>query len=181
VLGIDDGPFEKFTRGADAPLVGVMMEGPDLVEAVAVTRFRVDGEGVTPFLCAWIDGLRFRPALQAVLFGGITLAGLSLLEPEVLALHLRVPVLVLNRRPPRDDGLREALRAAGLTDRIALLERAPAGFAHGDLHLSVSGASREEALLLLERTRRKSSLPEPLRVAHLIARAIATGQSRGRP
>ena len=35
VLGVDDGPFEKFSPGAEAPLVGVMMEGADLVEAVA--------------------------------------------------------------------------------------------------------------------------------------------------
>lgn len=180
VLGIDDGPFEKFAPGAEAPLVGVMMEGADQVEAVALTRFPVDGDGVTAFLADWIEALRFRPALQAVVFGGITLAGLALLDPEALALRLAVPVLVLNRRAPRDAGLRRALRAAGLEARVAQLERAPAAFPLGPLHVSVSGASREEAALLLERTRRKSPLPEPLRVAHLIARAIATGQSRGR-
>ena len=180
VLGVDDGPFEKFVPGADAPLVGVMMEGADLVEAVAVTRFPVDGADATAFLGDWIESLRFRPALHAVLFGGITLAGLALLEPEALALRLGVPVLVLNRKPPRDDGVREALRAAGLADRIALLERAPAAFAHDGLHLSVSGASREEAIALLASTRRKAALPEPLRIAHLIARALATGESRGR-
>lgn len=180
VLGVDDGPFEKFAPGAEAPLVGVMMEGADLVEAVALTRFPVDGEGATSFLADWIESLRFRPALHAVFFGGITLAGLALLEPEALALRLGIPVLVLNRKPPRDEGLRDALRAAGLVDRIALLERAPVAFAHGDLHLSVSGASREEALALLACTRRKAVLPEPLRIAHLVARAVATGESRGR-
>jgi hypothetical protein len=180
VLGIDDGPFEKFAPGAEAPLVGVMMEGADLVEAVALTRFPVDGANVTAFLGDWIESLRFRPALHAIVFGGITLAGLALLEPEALALRLGIPVLVLNRKPPRDEGLREALRAAGLADRIALLERAPAAFAHGDLHLAVSGASREEAVALLACTRRKSNLPEALRVAHLVARAVASGESRGR-
>lgn len=180
VLGIDDGPFEKFAPEAFAPLCGVMMEGADLVEAVALTRFPVDGEAATAFLANWIESLRFRPALHAVFFGGITLAGLALLEPEALALRLGIPVLVLNRKPPRDEGLRDALRAAGLVDRIALLERAPVAFAHGDLHLSVSGASREEALALLACTRRKAALPEPLRIAHLVARAVATGESRGR-
>ena len=41
-------------------------------------------------------------------------------------------------------------------------------------------ASREEALALLACTRRKAVLPEPLRIAHLVARAVATGESRGR-
>jgi endonuclease V-like protein UPF0215 family len=180
VLGVDDGPFEKFAPGAVAPLVGVMMEGADLVEAVALTRFPVDGADATGFLADWIESLRFRPALHAVMFGGITVAGLALLDPETLALRLHIPVLVLNRKPPRDEGLRQALRAAGLEDRIALLERAPAAFAHGDLYLSVSGASRAEAVALLACTRRKAALPEPLRIAHLMARAVATGESRGR-
>jgi endonuclease V-like protein UPF0215 family len=181
VLGIDDGPFEKFVPGVEAPLVGVMMEGPDLVEAVALTRFPVDGDGVTDFLGTWIESLRFRPALQAVVFGGITLAGLALLDPEALALRLALPVLVVNRKPPQDAGLRDALRAAGLETRLPQVDRAPAAFPVGELHVSVSGASRQEAALLLERTRGKSALPEPLRLAHLIARALATGESRGRP
>ena len=180
MLGVDDGPFEKFAPGAHAPIVGVMMEGADLVEGIAQTRFPVDGDSVTDFLADWIGSLRFRPALHAVVFGGITLAGLAVLEPEALALRLGLPVLVLNRKPPHDDGLREALRAAGLADRIALLERAPAAFALDDVHVSISGVSRQEARALLERTRRKGSLPEPLRIAHLIARAVATGESRGR-
>ena len=180
MLGIDDGPFEKFVPGARAPIVGVTMEGSDLVEAVALTHFPVDGEGVTAFLGDWIESLRVRPALHAVFFGGITLAGLALLEPEALSLRLGLPVLVLNRRPPRDDALREALFAAGLAPRVALLERAPVPVPFEDLHVGISGLGREEAFALLARTRRKGSLPEAVRVAHLIARALATGESRGR-
>ena len=71
VLGIDDGPFVKHVSET-ALIVGVMMEGADLVEAVALGEFPVDGEEVTAFLGSWIDGLRFRPALQCVLLGGIT-------------------------------------------------------------------------------------------------------------
>src|SRR4030095_16613201 len=61
VLGIDDGPFEVRT-GGDTPIVGVMTEGPDVVEAVAVTRFPVDGDAATDFLAAWVTGLRLHPA-----------------------------------------------------------------------------------------------------------------------
>jgi endonuclease V-like protein UPF0215 family len=65
VLGIDDGPFEKRQR-APVPIVGVMMEGADLVEAVAVTEFPVDGAGATEFLIDWIRGLRLHPTLQGI-------------------------------------------------------------------------------------------------------------------
>jgi len=46
--------------------------------------------------------------------------------------------------------------------------------------LSVIRRGVGRAALLLARTRGKSALPEALRLAHLIARAIATGESRGR-
>ena len=55
VLGIDDGPFDKRT-GGNVPVVGVMTEGHDLVEAVALTEFPMDGDGPAEFLVALSDG-----------------------------------------------------------------------------------------------------------------------------
>ena len=181
-MGIDDGPFDKHTSRT-TPIVGVMMEGADLVEAVAISEFPVDGEGVTDFLASWIEGLRFRPALQGVLFGGITIAGLAVVEIDVLATRLGVPVLAVNRRDPTDHRLGKALEAAGLEARLALVERSPRSFplAGTPLHAAQAGSSREDAERLVAATRRKSELPEPLRLAHLIARALVTKESRRRP
>jgi endonuclease V-like protein UPF0215 family len=182
LLGVDDGPFEKYAEEETAPIVGVMMEGADLVEAVAVTRFRVDGDGVSEFLSDWIEGLRFRPALQGVIFGGITIAGLAVLDPEALAARLGLPILIVNRQAPSDAPLRRALHGAGHPERIRLLERAPRPFAiEGGLHLTVAGTEPAHAVALVGRALRKSDLPEPLRLAHLFARALVTGESRGRP
>jgi endonuclease V-like protein UPF0215 family len=182
LLGVDDGPFEKYAEGGTTPIVGVMMEGADLVEAVAVTRFRVDGDDVSDFLADWIAGLRFRPALQGVIFGGITIAGLGVLDPEALTSRLGLPILVVNRRAPGNDPLREALRRAGHPERIPVLERAPRAFPiEGGLHVAVAGADRRHASDLVRSCLRKSDLPEPLRLAHLFARALVTGESRGRP
>jgi endonuclease V-like protein UPF0215 family len=181
VLGVDDGPFEKL-RGGRAPVVGVMMEGPDLVEAVAVTGFDVDGADATAFLGGWIGELRCRPAVQGVLLGGITIAGLGVIDTERLAAELGLPVVVVNRRDPSRTRLAAALTAADLADRVAIVERAPrASRLDGGVFVAAAGASAERAAALVHATRAKSDLPEPLRLAHLIARAIATGQSRGRP
>jgi endonuclease V-like protein UPF0215 family len=180
VLGIDDGPFEKRVTPL-VDVVGVMMEGADLVEAVATTRFPQDGAESAGFLAAWVSGLRCRPALQGVILGGITIAGLGLVDVRALARGLGLPVLVVNRREPTDARLAAALRTAGLGERVALLRAAPPSFRVGRLHVSAAGIEREPAERLVRETRRKSELPEPLRLAHLIARAIATGESRGRP
>ncbi len=108
VLGVDDGPFDKGVSRT-VPLVGVTMEGPDLVEAVSVTEFPVDGEDVTDFLAGWIEPLRVKPALQAILFGGITIAGLAVIDVHALSTQLGLPVVIVNRRVPSDRRLTEAL------------------------------------------------------------------------
>src|SRR5262245_10792083 len=124
VLGIDDGPFEKYRPDARTPIVAVMMEGHDLVEAVAITELPVDGAGITGFLADWIRARRFAPALDGILFGGITLAGLAVLDPASLAHALGAPVVVVNRKERTDAPLRAALAKAGFADRVALLESA---------------------------------------------------------
>lgn len=180
LLGIDDGPFDKH-RDLEAPVVGVVMEGADLVEGVALTRFGVDGDDATGFLAAWITGLRFHAGLQGIVLGGITLAGLGVVDVAELAARTEKPVLVVNRRDPRDHRLAGALRAAGLEARLELVARTPEAVTlRRGLHLACAGATPERARALLQAATGKAELPEPLRLAHLIARAVATGQSRGR-
>jgi len=95
---------------------------------------------------------------------------------------LNLPVLVINRREPSNERLREALQRAGFAERIALLDRAPEPFPVAvRLHAAVAGADAERARQLVRGSVRKSDLPEPLRLAHLIARAMVMGESRGRP
>jgi hypothetical protein len=117
-----------------------------------------------------------------VLFGGITLAGLAVLDPNALAIELGAPVVVVNRKLRSDGPLRGALASAGFSERAALLEGAPQPFAlPGGLHACIAGGSPELAAALVARTRAKSDLPEPLRLAHLFAHALVRGESRGRP
>ncbi len=180
LLGIDDGAFEKYQRAA-VPIVGVFMEGCDLVEGVATTRFPVDGADATAFLADWICGLRFHRALQGIVVGGITIAGLGVLDIRRLHSATEVPVLVVNRKRPTDDAVVGALRSAGLEERIATVENSPRAFDCGNrLFAACAGCSPEESRALLAATLGKARLPEPLRLAHLIARAMATGESRGR-
>jgi len=180
VLGIDDGPF-VVGDSVDTPIVGVMTEGATLVESVAVTRFPIDGPEVSAFLAEWITGLRLHPALQAIVLGGVTVAGLAVIDLPALAAAIGLPVIAVSRRNPRDHRVADALRAAGLTDRLAILERTPAAVPspHG-LHLGCAGAAPDVAAALVAACLGKAAVPEPLRLAHLIARAIVRGESRGR-
>jgi len=181
VLGIDDGPFEKGVSST-TPIVGVMTEGARLVEAVAVTTFPVDGNDVTSFLAEWIQNLRFGPALQAVIFGGVTIAGLGVVDIVDLAERLGIPAMVVNRRDRTNHRLRHAFEAAGLSARLQIVEGMPPIFQVTEgLFAASAGIDQEAATRLIKSTLAKSELPEPLRIAHLIARALVRGESRGRP
>ena len=80
---------------------------------------------VITFLTRWIESMRVKPALHAVLFGGVTIAGLAIIDIEALSTRLGVPVVVVNRREPSNGRLIEALETAGLAERRAILERLP--------------------------------------------------------
>ena len=180
VLGIDDAPFEK-GQSAPVPIVAVMMEGCDLVESVAITHFSVDGADATGFLARWVEGLRSRASLQAIVLGGITIAGLGVVDVPALASRLGTPVLVVTRREPSDDLLCEALRAAGVPERIQVVRRSPRALPLAEgVFLASAGIDAGGATAIARGTLRKAQLPEPLRIAHLIGSALVNGESRGR-
>jgi uncharacterized protein len=180
LLGVDDAPFDKLQPGP-VPIVAVAMEGHDVIESVAVGEFPVDGEGATEYLAGWIGGFRGRKGLQGVALGGITIAGLGIVDVGGLAERLGIPILVVTRHNPASSDLADALRAAGLAHRLGLLGRVPRAYGIGEgLYLAHAGATRVEAEQLVMATLAKARLPEPLRVAHLIGQAIVLGESRGR-
>jgi uncharacterized protein len=188
-LGVDDAPFDKRQVGA-VPIIGVAMEGNEVIESIALGEFPVDGDGATDYLATWIAGLRARPMLQAVILGGITVAGLGIIDVTALAERLGLAVLVVTRHNPARSELADALKAAGLSERLALLERIPRAYGFGEepapshrargLYLAHAGVPRVEAERLLAATLGKARLPEPLRVAHLIGQAMVLRESRGR-
>jgi uncharacterized protein len=180
MLGVDDAPFDKLQSGP-VPIVAVAMEGHDVIESVALGEFPVDGEGATEYLATWIGGLRGRKGLQGVTLGGITIAGLGIVDVGGLADRLGLPILVVTRHNPASSDLADALRAAGLTHRLEVLGRVPRAYGIGEgLYLAHAGTSRVEAEQLVIATLAKARLPEPLRVAHLIGQALVMGESRGR-
>jgi Uncharacterized conserved protein len=119
--------------------------------------------------------------LQAVILGGITIAGLGVVDVTELSDRLALPVLVVTRHNPISSDLADALRAAGRAHRLAVVDRTPRAYGVGTgLYLAHAGATRVEAEQLVLATIGKARVPEPLRVAHLIGQAIVLRQSRGR-
>jgi len=180
VIGFDDAPFARDHRG-DVPIVGAVYAGTRL-EGVLVGRARRDGANATRAIAWLVQGSRFARQLQLVLLQGIALAGFNVVDIERLHRLLGVPVLVVVRRRPRLERVRAALLArvpAGERKWRLIARLGPVEPIAG-VYVQRVGIAAEDAERVLRRLAIHSTVPEPLRTAHLVAGAIVTGESRGR-
>ena len=180
VIGVDDAPFEREHRGR-VLVVAVAFSGPRL-EGVLSTHVRRDGADATRALAERIGTSRFAAHTRLVMLQGIALAGFNVVDIHALHEALGIPVLVMARRRPRLDALRAALldHVRGGARKWALIEKAGSMEAAAGVMVQRAGLSLAEAAAVVERFAVNGRVPEPLRVAHLVAGGVTTGQSRGR-
>jgi hypothetical protein len=180
VIGFDDGPFERTHRG-DVLVVGAVFAGARL-DGVLSGKLRRDGVNATRVIGAMVRGCRFFPQLHAVLLQGITFAGFNVVDLPRLHAELGLPVLVVSRRRPDLAAMRRALldHVPGGARKWRLIEAAGPMEPIGRLHVQRAGLSPGEAAALVDGLCVTSLVPEPLRVAHLIAGGVTSGESSGR-
>lgn len=180
VVGFDDAPFERDHRG-DVRVVGAVFAGTRL-DGVLSTRVRRDGANATIRLAACITGSRYFAQLQAVLLQGIAFAGFNVVDLQALHRDTGLPVLVVARRRPGLASIRRALfgHVPGGPRKWRLIEAAGPMEALAGVYVQRCGIGMHDARRLITGFQHNGLLPEPLRVAHLIAGGVTTGESRHR-
>lgn len=152
------------------------------MEGCVSTRISQDGWNATEKLAKLISSSRFKPQLHAILLKGITLGGFNLVDIQALHEKTQLPVLVVMRKPPDYHRIYQALTHLSLPKkRWKIIQKAGEPFQEGRVYLQTSGLSKEDARELLQQTTARGNIPEALRVAHIIARGLVLGESRGRP
>ncbi len=181
VVGFDDAPFARSHRG-DVLVVGAVFAGERL-DGVVSTRVRRDGVNSTQRLVDCITGSKYFDQLQAILLQGINFAGFNVVDLNEVHRATGLPVLVIARRPPDLHAIRKALlqRVPGGAKKWRLIETAGPMEPLAGLYVQRCGITPESAAKLLIRQQQNGLLPEPLRVAHMIAGGVTIGESRHRP
>jgi len=181
VIGVDDAPFAREHRG-DVLVVATAYSGLRL-EGVLSTKVRRDGRNSTSALASMIVSSRFARHTQAVLLQGIALAGFNVVDIHALHALIRIPVLVVARKLPNREAIREALleHVPGGARKWALIERAGLMEPVAGVFVQRAGISLGDAADLVTRFAAHGNIPEPLRTAHFIAGGVTTGESSGRP
>ena len=179
VLGIDDGPFGKNQK--KVPVFGVVFRGNSFLDSVLSATIDKDGLDSTDKLLEMINNSRQKSQLRAIMLDGISLGGFNIIDIEKLSRKTDMPVIVVIRRMPNLAKMKTALKKfEDFNKRISLLENAGEVFDSGKIFFQCFGIAAEKAREIIKKSTKIGNMPEPIRVAHIIASGVVLGDSHGR-
>ncbi|HTT34586.1 MAG TPA: DUF99 family protein [Thermoplasmata archaeon] len=182
VVAVDDGAFRR--TDARAPIAAVVCAGAERVVGVSIGSVAVDGDDATGRIAALVRAAPDRVGLRAVLVDGIAMGGFNVLDLDRLHDAVGLPVVSVTRRRPDAAKIAAAIRTYFPRDAARRLARLrahrlfPVPTAARPILAAVVGASRTDAIRLVARLTVQGHWPEPLRLAHLVARAVGLRDAR---
>ena len=179
ILGIDDGKFVPHSR-TQVLVVGVVFRAGFWLEGVMSTSVAVDGFDVTAKIISMITGSPHYKQLRVIMVNGITFGGFNVLDIKALHEQTGLPVLAVTSKKPNLAKVHSALRNLSDSEkRWNLVLNAGEIFSVATrggkqrVYIEVAGLAKDTAVEILRLTATVSKIPEPLRVAHLVASGIS--------
>ncbi|MEM3402024.1 MAG: DUF99 family protein [Candidatus Hadarchaeales archaeon] len=185
ILGVDDGSFAPHIR--TVPLVATVFRGGKWFDGVMKTDIAKDGEDVTEKLIAMVRKSRHLGQLRVIMTDGITFGGFNVLDARRVFRELGLPVIAVSRRRPNMVEIKRAIKhLPGWKKRWEILRKTGKIYSvktmhrGGEIFIQPIGIKIGDARRIVEMSSIRSLIPEPIRAAHMIATAIAMGESHGR-
>jgi uncharacterized protein len=175
-IAIASGPIEK---GTNALIVGVIFRD-NYIEGVLSTKIKIDGTDSTERIIKMIKNSRFKDQIRILLFNGIALAGLNILDIRNLEKELGSKVVLLNKRKQNAAELIKALNEFSQLKKSDVKERI--NFVKESKNLNSVKVDNLFLQSKLEKPYLRNFAKnafEALRIAHIFARGVATGESKG--
>jgi endonuclease V-like protein UPF0215 family len=167
-------------------IVGTIFRGGDWMDGVLRSDITRDGLDATEIISNMIKKSKHYGQVRVVILDGITYGGFNPVDIEELYKETGIPIIVIMRAYPDFEKIKSALtnfpdakkrweiiQKAGKIEEIVLKNKS-------SIYIQKMGISLKNAENILLLTSIRSNIPEPLRVAHLIATGISLGESRGK-
>jgi uncharacterized protein len=177
IVGVDDGAFQV-RRGAVglAVMVVVLFHG-SRISAARIGRIEVDGTDANSVLIGLLKTL----AYDVVMLSGISFGGFNLVDIKRLSGEIGKPVIAVIGGRPNNTAVRHALRGhfEDWKQRWRIVRNAGSLYScrpfrkEPKVYFEVKGGSPSFARKLIASSSTISRLPEPIRVAGLLARGLA--------
>ncbi len=178
VVGVEDGGFSRGPQGYStqkALFVCVLLRG-NWINDFQADIITVDGLDATEALVSMLR----RWSFDAVMLAGVSFAGFNLVDPSVIFEEFSIPVIVISRTKPNNVAVKNALHQHFEDWRVrwSIFEKLGPVFevvsmpTEPPVYLEVIGAELEWASKLIRATSACCRIPEPVRVARLVARGL---------
>lgn len=180
IAGIDDSPL----LSEQVLVVGAVMRGGDWLDGVVRTYITRDGMDATERIARMICDSKYAGEIRVVMLNGVTFGGFNVVDIGLLSDMTDRPVISVMRRKPDMESISSALQnlaeperrykailSAGKIVEVQTLDRA------GPVYIQYKHIAEAEAIKIVKDSSIHSRIPEPLRVAHLIATGVVLGES----
>jgi len=178
VVGVEDGGFSKGPRDygtQKALFVCVLLRGI-WIDDFQADKITVDGLDATEKL---IFMLR-RWSFDAVMLAGVSFAGFNLVDPTFVSEEFNKSVIVISRTKPSNIAVKNALRQHfedwrirwGVFEKLGPVWEVVSMPNEPPVYVEVIGAELDWASKLIRATSACCRIPEPIRVARLVARGL---------
>jgi len=183
ILAWDDGPFEFKSKGKGI-LVGVIFRGGQFIDGLLKTEVEIDGLDATEKIIEKVLKTRHKD-LRVIMLDGITFAGFNTVDIKEIYEKTKLSVIAINRKKPDLKQFISTLEKLPEPEkRLKAVENAGpiywVSIKDKRICFQCSGIKKEDAEEIIKTTTTMSLIPEPLRVAHLIATGFVLGESVGR-
>ncbi len=178
LFGVEDGSFEAFPADEKSYcfLCGVYMEATLIVD-IRIAKIQVDGLDATEKLLTMLGSF----GGDAIILGGITFAGFNIVDPVKVHRETGKTVIVYSGEEPNNESVLNALKAhfQDWKKRWAIIQSAgpihtTAPFpGEPPVYFEVVGNTKEWAEEVLRASAMVSRIPEPVRVAGIVARGLS--------
>jgi hypothetical protein len=178
IVGVDDGVFTPHTKGL-ADVIGVVFRGGYWLDGIMRTVVTIDGMDATEKIAGMIMDSPHYAQVRIVMLNGVTFAGFNVVDIKELFERTRLPVIAVTREKPDFEDIRKALthlpdgeRRWRIIEDARGLIRVRSRKGESPIFMQVAGIAEEDAEKVVREVSTRSNVPEPLRVAHIIASGL---------
>ncbi len=183
LIGIDDSPFDFTDQTSD--IIGVIMRGGEYIECILKNAVEIDGDDATEKCIEMINNTRHKTHLKAIMIDGSALGGFNVINKEELYEKTGVPVITITRNNPDFEKIKTALKSnfEDWKNRLEIIKKGTLHeikTSHNPIFIKCVGITLAQAKEIIKISTIRGVIPEPIRVAHLIASGIKRGESYGK-
>lgn len=178
ILGVDDGGFIH-KRGNRAEVIGVVFRGGHWMEGIMFTDVEVDGTDATERIAEMIVKSPHMEQVRVIITNGLTFAGFNVVDITSLFDRSGIPVIAVADKKPDADEVKKALKNLSDWEKrwTSILNAGEMITVNtqrdlNPLYVQIAGISKKDAVEIVVKSATRSRIPEPLRVAHLIASGL---------